>query len=236
MDEVKVWTFSLAGPDRKVRRWAVQLDEVEERRAAGFTDPAVRRRFVVSHGVTRHLLGMTVGVAPRSMRQVIGRNGKPYLAGYPELSFSLSHSGDLAALAVVRGRQVGVDVEGVPPAFDAVAFAARFFPEAPAGKFGTLWTRKEACVKASGGRMLRGLRLPVAGASPLTAFGPVDGELTGPWVVQDLELPPGYAGAVALTGSQPFRVVYRSMSPRMNASTASRAWSSLYCSGGDFMK
>ena len=29
---------------------------------------------------------------------------------------------------------------------------------------------------------------------------------------------------------------YRSRSPRMNSSTARRASSSLYCSGGDFMK
>ena len=37
-------------------------------------------------------------------------------------------------------------------------------------------------------------------------------------------------------GGRPAEVFQRSTSPRMNASTASRASWSLYCTGGDFMK
>jgi 4'-phosphopantetheinyl transferase len=116
---------------------------------------------------------------------------------------SLSHSGDLAAVALTPARAVGVDVQRHTPGLDIGAMAARYFPAGEArlvtgaAVFATLWARKEACVKATGGRLTQGLALPVAA-------GPV---VRGAYHVVDVPVPDGFAGAVALSGPEPFRAV-----------------------------
>jgi 4'-phosphopantetheinyl transferase len=81
------------------------------------------------------------------------------------LAFSLSHSGDLVLLAVTGGRTVGIDIERLRVGHQVPAAAQRFFPSAEAdalratapdrraAAYARLWVRKEACVKAAGGRL-----------------------------------------------------------------------------------
>jgi 4'-phosphopantetheinyl transferase len=185
------------------------LDARERRRAAGFVEAAHRRRFVLAHGVTRLILGGYLGVRPGELRWRLGRCGKPELVGAAaRLRVNLSHSADLALLAITEGREVGVDVERVRDDLPAAALAARYFtPEdaAPVRAAGgaerawwflRLWTRKEACVKASGGRLPHAIALPSAG-------------LAGAWTVRDLPLADGCVGAVALTGGDGYQVLTR---------------------------
>lgn len=101
----------------------------------------------------RFLPGAEIRVSPR---------GKPYVPGGPE--FSLSHSGELAALAV-SDRPVGLDLERVVPVSDAVK--RRVLSQAElswlesAGEegFSFLWTRKEAVLKCLGTGVDRPLRM-----------------------------------------------------------------------------
>jgi 4'-phosphopantetheinyl transferase len=96
---------------------------------------------------------------------VNGPNGKPKLAeefARRDVRFNLSHSFDLALLAVTRSREIGIDVELVKEdyAFDDVA--ARFFTAHELAAFRALpvhlqrqgffkcWTSKEAFLKAKG--------------------------------------------------------------------------------------
>ncbi|MEV0121287.1 4'-phosphopantetheinyl transferase superfamily protein [Streptomyces sp. NPDC050703] len=183
---------------------------------------------MIAHGATRHVLGRRLGTAPGALRFSRGPWGKPEVAGAPGLRHSLTHSGDLALLAVTAsGRAVGVDVETLRPDGDALRLARRFFPAAErdlvtggaAGRvFTRLWTRKEACVKAAGGRLTQGFAVPVGHgggreaeehAEPVTVHGP-DSGLRGPWTLSDLVLPDaGYTAAVALDGAGPFRTRLR---------------------------
>lgn len=118
---------------------------------------------------------------------------------------NLAHAGDLALFAVTTGRAVGVDIEELPDARAAQRLAARYFPlaenahvGADPDRFARLWTRKEACLKAAGGRLTPGLHLPVLGERPGDAFR-----------VLDLPAPPGFRAAVALTGTADFAVSVR---------------------------
>ncbi|MEV4176372.1 4'-phosphopantetheinyl transferase superfamily protein [Nonomuraea sp. NPDC049709] len=181
------------------------LDDHERARAADFSDAAARRRYIVSRAATRCVLGRRMGVRPGEVRIAIGRYGKPYLPSRPDVQWNLSHSGDLALLAVARGRSVGVDVEKVRPELDRAAFARRFLPTEDAGfvdgspeLFALLWARREACVKAAGGRLAQGLRLPVGGPSPALVRDPVR-ILSGTWLVLDIPVPPGFRAAVAIS-------------------------------------
>ncbi len=123
----------------------------------------------------------------------VEENGKPRLAREPRrLSFNLSHSGDLALVALAPGgTAVGVDVERLRARRDLARLATRWLPAADAAAvaaageaerervFYAAWTRHEARVKCTGGG--------------------VDGPAPGPEVVaHQLEIDPGYAAAVAL--------------------------------------
>lgn len=120
-------------------------------------------------------------------------NGKPRLAAEPErLSFNLSHSGELALVAIAPGGvEVGVDVERRKPRRDLVRLARRWLPAADAEAvaaadeaelqpvFYSAWTRHEARVKCAG--------TGIAGPPP------------GPEVVAyGLSIDEGYAAAVAI--------------------------------------
>ena len=96
-----------------------------------------------------------------------GKNGKPYLLEYPDFHFSLSHSGNVVALAV-SGQEIGLDVQ------EHVAIkkdlAKRFFTEAEKELllrekdeesynrlFFKLWSIKESYIKYTGRGMGQGL-------------------------------------------------------------------------------
>jgi 4'-phosphopantetheinyl transferase len=133
-------------------------------------------------------------------------HGKPFLAAPAghDLRFNLSHSGELALIAVARGREVGVDVEATRPAERAQRIADRTFTEAEAAElrslagpereaaFFRLWARKEAYLKATA----RGFK---GGLDSFDALGlePLDGSAAG-WEFADVEAGPGYAAALAL--------------------------------------
>ena len=62
----------------------------------------------------RRILCSYLGGDPAALAFELGPHGKPALAGH-DLQFSFSRSGDVALVAVSRGRPVGVDVERVKP-------------------------------------------------------------------------------------------------------------------------
>lgn len=219
-------------PPGEVHLWRIPLDlpadvrlaPDEERRAMSFHKEADRRRFRAARGALRAILGRYVDAPPASLAfaarcRVCGAedHGKPRLAeGGP--AFSLSHAGGLALLAVARGAEVGVDVEAVRRDLDHEAIAAEVFTPreratlaaAPAdqraGLFCSVWTLKEACVKAMG----HGLVVP-AGGTPLReleVLGPdgaprarVEAPGGARFALRALEPAPGYLGAVAVEGT-----------------------------------
>jgi 4'-phosphopantetheinyl transferase len=117
-----------------------------------------------------------------------------------------------------------VDVQRVPVAAHASRVCARFFPPGDvayvtadgsgaglAERFTELWTRKEACVKAAGGRMADGLGMPVHGSAPLVVGYGGAGNEGAPaaerrYRVTDLAAPRGYRAALALRGEGGFQV------------------------------
>lgn len=225
-DVVHVWRIPLGGVPPGDPDPECLLDAHERGRADRLGGTRLRRRYVRAHAATRLILGRYLGVAPHQVRWGRGEHGKPQLAGRPEVKVNLTHSADLALLAITTGREVGVDVENLarqdPGAARPVArLAARFYPPAEAARVGAarglgrdwwylrFWTRKEACVKAAGGRLVQGLAVHVDIAGGNGLCQPADADLPGPWVVQDVPLGDGNLAAVALTGTTGYRVVLR---------------------------
>ena len=109
--------------------------------------------------------------------------GKPYFSEYPEVHFSLSHT-EGAVLVGVAERPIGVDIEKVRPV--SRRMLEQIGAETPEAFFRS-WVRREARGKRSGA----GIGPMVRRELPQSA-----GETYVP-----LELFPGYAAGVALTGS-----------------------------------
>jgi 4'-phosphopantetheinyl transferase len=225
-DVVSVWLIRTVQPEPVVSSLAAVLDEDERQRAALIAEPADRAEFIVSHGAVRTVLAELLGLPPAGLRWRHGPHGKPELAEPATgLRCNLSHSGELAVLAVSTARAVGVDVQCRQFGADIGKMAARYYPADEARfvaaarsdtqravRFTGLWSRKEACVKAGGGRLIPGLQWPARGVDPATGGVLVAGP-DGPYLVRDLIGPPGLHIAVALAGSAPFRVVRRDWEP-----------------------
>jgi 4'-phosphopantetheinyl transferase len=190
--EVTVWWGGLDRYDAD--RFESLLSPDERDRAESFRFTRDRSRYVVARGLLRTLLGERLGVGPERVEFAYGEHGKPRLAGEDRLRFNLAHSGDVLALALCEGREIGIDVEAQREDLFAEGIARRYLPAYAAleierrpeadrtREFFRAWVRQEAYAKCRGG----GLEL--IGHTP----DPED------WTIVDLDLRGGYAAALAI--------------------------------------
>ena len=168
------------------------LDEVERARAARFVRARDRRRFARCRAALREILGRLLGEQPASLQFRAVARGKPELDladladGGPPLRFNVSHSSNLAVIAVCRRHELGIDLEQIRPISEAERIVASFFSEAEQAEFATIdalarpmafvrgWTRKEA--------ILKGLGVGIAGLASRHETGFGAGELTAQFV------------------------------------------------------
>jgi 4'-phosphopantetheinyl transferase len=209
---VLLWRVGLAVDERTAMALRGHLASDESERLERLRDPDVGRRWLVSRGALREILGAELGVSPASVRLRLGDHGRPRLDsdGVPgDLDFNLSHSGELALIAVAHGGlRVGVDVERLRPGRNPLRVADRYFsPDEVAAlgaagaaerphEFLRYWTAKEALAKGLG----LGLRAP-PGELELTRDA--DRSLTpmraDGWNLTEIAgLPEGYHGALAV--------------------------------------
>ena len=171
--QIDVWVIPLDDcrlPFEQIHGW---LAESERSRADGFLLEAQMRRYTICRGAVRQILGQYVGRPPSALRIEVRPDGKPYLAGHGrgnDLRFNLSHSGDLAVLAVAAGLEVGVDVEQIRriSGFDRMVQRClerteqdRLLtspPEERERHFLRYWTHKEAYLKTFGVGLRRRLQ------------------------------------------------------------------------------
>lgn len=133
----------------KVSRYASLLPEYRREKIERYRFEKDKLRSLIAGLLIRR----TIGEQPL----VFGEHEKPY-ARDNSLYFSVSHSGDIVAIAV-DDREIGMDVEGLP-AEDRLKIADRFYhprereyvhgAEDEMRAFCRIWTRKEAYLKMTG--------------------------------------------------------------------------------------
>ncbi len=217
--EVHVWAAPLDQPASAISELLRTLSPEESERARRFHALRDRARYIVAHGALRDILSRYMNLAPSDVRLCAAPSGKPALAtaapGQP-LDFNLSHSYDLALVAIGSGRRLGVDVERIRAEASGEAIAERFFapaeaamlrmlpPEARLAAFFAGWTRKEAYSKAGG----EGLRKPldqfavsIAPEQPAALlYDASDPSAPSRWSLRALDVGRTYAAAVAIEG------------------------------------
>lgn len=154
--------------------WKI-LSAEERARAERYRFEDDQRRSIVARGALRIMLARRLQCDPKDLQFVEGPQGKPALVD-DALEFNVSHSGDRVAIAITEGTPVGIDIEVEQPRMtDLNQLARRYFSRIEADEvesqqgdaamrlFFTIWTAKEAVIKAAGG----GLSIDLAAFSVL---------------------------------------------------------------------
>lgn len=199
--DVHVWLARTSALGQStVRRFGTAMSSDERERLSRFAADLHRRQYAIGRGLLRMLIGVYIGCEPQFVRFEYGPAGKPHLAGEGSewLRFSVAHSGEVVALAFANGADVGIDVERIVITHDWFDVArqtctrleidelAQLPPAVRPEQFFSIWTRREAVVKATG-----------QGISALTRDFHTPTSSDG-WRIEPIDAGPGYAGALAV--------------------------------------
>jgi 4'-phosphopantetheinyl transferase len=179
-------------PIGRVDIWKVQLDQLETlvsqsnnlssdeiARANRFHFKKDKDRFARCRSALRDILSDYLGIPGVEIRFEYLNGGKPRVVVGQNpggLQFNVSHSANVALIAVGSEHRLGVDIEKIRSDVDDVELAERFFSVRERSELRALpdclrlagffacWTRKEAFLKATGD----GLSFPLADFSVTT--------------------------------------------------------------------
>ena len=181
------------------------LDSTELDRAERFHKKLDRNRFIICRSILKFVLAAHTKLDVKDIYLDYHLNKKPYLASHPWLHFNISHSEDFAVIAISRN-MVGIDIEYISEDFNFTNLLPNIFNEKEIlgiqnavnkkHAFYTLWTRKEAFVKALG----KGIDDDFKFIPCLDGQHSIDSTLlktTENWQIFSFDLADHYLGAVA---------------------------------------
>ncbi len=169
---VDIWFFSLLSSKTAKQKFASIFSADETKRLGEIKLSIVANEFIGSRGCLREILSKYLPLNPSELVFEYGSRKKPFLAlkqNSEQIKFNLSHSSDMAVLAVTKGMQIGVAIELLRKLDGAEKISSRFFAPSETfylksfkGKeleceFFKLWTAKESILKAHGGGISDGL-------------------------------------------------------------------------------
>jgi 4'-phosphopantetheinyl transferase len=159
--EVQVWRLHIA----EFQPWLGQLGQLlslpERVRAQRFKSVDLQQQFVITRAILRILLSAYTGTAAQKISLYSAPGGKLRMRSAREVHFNISHAGNVAIIGFAGDREIGVDLELDPPE-NAERLAGYLLPQHEVqlvrqmpsslarSRFGTMWTRMEACAKATG--------------------------------------------------------------------------------------
>jgi 4'-phosphopantetheinyl transferase len=218
--EVGVWIVTLPEVHESwSEAWGV-ISQDERERANRLVRDEDRDLWVHTRAILRRLLGAHLSADPQLIVFGEGPHGKPELSepvNKERLDFSVSHSSAISVIAVARDRRVGIDVERIQPDLSWGPISKRLFSEADDSfiegrphaertlAFFDCWVRKESYLKGLGvglKRVLCDFSVPLG-----SAVGCVEDPEMHPvpcderrWRIHPIEVPDGYAAALAVEG------------------------------------
>ena len=213
-DQIHVWRAKLDRPLQDAHSALPCLAEDERARARRFHYDDHRRDFIVARTFLRSVLARYLGRDPAQIKFEYSSHGKPSVQALKRsapLFFNLTHSHQLALLAVTEKAEIGIDVEFIRAVDDGIA--ERFFSRSEVAALRALpsdlqneaffncWTRKEAYIKARGEGLSLALDefdVSLAPGAPAAIIAISDGEEASMWRLEHLQPEPGYVGALAI--------------------------------------
>ncbi len=192
------------------------LPFAERRRATSITHHRTRERFIAGRAVLRLLIFGLTGVKAPAVLFAEGSTGPPidiHLQSTGVLNFSISHSSGSTLIAIIRGKQIGVDIEAVRRVKNIQRLSKYAFSESEAAwlqglhsslaesAFFRTWTRKEAVVKYYRGSIAQHMDkfcVPLTNSAGIHRVQPGLRGDTDVLYLHDFELAGGIFGAVCV--------------------------------------
>jgi 4'-phosphopantetheinyl transferase len=219
-DEIHVWHLFVEQLTDGDLAQSLQclLTPEERQRQYRYAHERDRLQFFLARVLARTVLSSYLDRPSESLRFTTTPYGKPVLLpaeGQPEIHFNLTHSHGAIACAVNPTREVGIDVEDQERSLAYLELAERYFaaPEAEhlrrlaaeqrRAAFFSIWTLKEAFVKAIG----QGLSYPLdtfafeLDSDRLRRFRPLAASVPSHWHFFQFQLGPRHRGAAAVQGA-----------------------------------
>ena len=218
---VDLWLWQPDLDQKRVQESWQLLDATEKDRASKFVRPSDANRYCVTHAQMRQILSRYRDQEPQDLVFSTTGQKKPILSGGP--AFNLSHSGEMAALAVCRSgaAMLGVDIELLRDIEPEVL--AHIFADQELDFLGSLrdvdrrravirgWTWKEAILKASGFGLHVEPQTVVFDLSrqhtPKVLSVPPSLDTPSAWTVQNFDAGEGLLGCVAVRARAPIKIV-----------------------------
>ena len=226
--DVQLWSIDINVASHEPEALLSLLSDDELKRAERFRFEKHRHRWIAGRAMLRTILSAMTRRSPESLAFEYDEHAKPYLpysSGHERIHFNLTHSSDLALLAVTSVGPVGIDVERIKPLSNIDAVVSRFFSpterDAFCGVTGDIdrlkafyacWTRKEAYLKALG----CGISEPtdkfdvtfLSNSEPEIIANDGDNDAARDWLLFDLKVTPGYVGALAIRSKEDIELVW----------------------------
>jgi len=226
---VDIYRIPLDLSEDEIQAYHQYLSIEEKQRAAKFLSASKTREFTITRSCLRQILAQTLDSDLSLITIAHHPDGKPYLQFQPgpaRVCFSVSHSSDLAMIAVTLDRDIGIDVEKIRTDIDYQTLARRFFSTAEyeaiqdcseqiqLQAFFATWTRKEAIVKAHGKGIALGLKQFDVSVDPhrpprLLATRWEQDDIPA-WTLLNIDTAPGYFASMA-TSDGDIALCYRDL-------------------------
>ena len=164
-NEIHIWLNYLNVHEARIKHFYPLLSAKEKERSERFKFYKHRKDFIASHGFLHTVLAYYNDTPANEIEFFHSEKGKPFLLkkqNRNNIQFNLSHSNNMAILAVCKKHSLGVDIEYAEKKVDWEGISKRFFTPKEQSTFFKLpedqqedaffkiWTRKEAHMKVTG--------------------------------------------------------------------------------------
>ena len=162
---VHIWLNYLNIHEARLKHLYPLLSAKEKERSERLKFYKHRKRFIAAHGFMRSVLENYIETPASEIIFSSNDKGKPALdkqTHHTNIHFNLSHSNNIALLAICLNHEIGVDIEYLDRKNDWKGIIKRFYTPAEQADifklpenqqqnaFFQMWTRKEAYMKALG--------------------------------------------------------------------------------------
>jgi len=211
---IQLWKNKLIDWKEYLTTAAGWLSDDENKRLERLKFVESQENFIISRGVLRCILALTLEQEPSDVEIGITPKGKPYLPD-SDIYFNLSHSEGLMIVGLSRQSEIGIDLQKVYPIPNHQTIIKNFFSvkegiylkslpqDTFLEQFFIIWTAKEAYLKGIG----EGFQYPSNSfsilpethqSSFLTLESNYHNSNKSKWIIHSLEPETGYRAATAI--------------------------------------
>ena len=135
----------------------------EKSQANKFINENLKNKYIISHGILKHLLSAYLNIDPSNIHYITNQFGKPFIDNpHCQLQFNMSHSKDYVVYIIALDNQVGIDIEWKDKDINLDEIYPLVLSSLEKKNYSTLnkeeqfsafydtWTKKESLIKAIG--------------------------------------------------------------------------------------